>query len=245
MDVKKIALVTGASRGIGKGIAISLLESGIDVILGYKKNKMLAEQICKAYANAYPVQIDIAHRESIKNAIIEGQTYFSSRINILINNAALAQEKPFHTITDSDWDLIQAVNLRGAFICCQEVVAGMSQSRWGRIVNITSIGGQWGGINQVHYAVAKAGLIGLTRSLAKLYSADGITVNAVSPGLVRTDMSAGEIDSDKGNDKIKNIPIGRIATIEEVADVVTFLSSDKASYMTGQTINVNGGMYLG
>jgi len=245
MDVKKIALVTGASRGIGKGIAISLLESGVYVILGYKKNETLAEQICKAYSNAYPVQIDIADRKSIKNAITEGEAYFKSHINLLINNAALAQEKPFHAITDDDWDLIQAVNLRGAFICCQEVISGMSKSHWGRIVNISSIGGQWGGMNQVHYAVAKAGLIGLTRSLARLYSADGITVNAVSPGLVRTDMSSGEIDSDKGKEKINNIPIGRIATIEEIANVVTFLISDNASYITGQTINVNGGMYFG
>ena len=121
----------------------------------------------------------------------------------------------------------------------------MLKRGWGRIINITSIGGQWGGFNQVHYAAAKAGLINLTRSLSRIYSGQGITTNAVAPGLVHTEMSARELESEAGKEKVRSIPIGRIATIEEVAQVVVFLASDAASYITGQTINVNGGMYFG
>ena len=160
----------------------------------------------------------------------------------MVNNAAIAQEKPFDTITDADWDHMMAVNLRGPFMSCQEVLPGMVKRGFGRIISITSIGGQWGGFNQVHYASAKAGLIALTRSLARIYSAHGITTNAVAPGLVQTDMLARELDSEEGKAKVRNIPIGRMATMEEVASVGVFLASDDASYITGQTINVNGGM---
>ena len=167
------------------------------------------------------------------------------KINILINNAAIAQEKPFETITDEDWDNMMAINLRGPFILCQEVIPDMIEQGWGRIINICSVGGQLGGINQVHYAAAKAGLINLTKSLARIYSKNGITSNAVSPGLVDTDMAAQELTTPAGKEKVRNIPIGRIATAEEIANVVVFLASEKASYITGQTINVNGGMYFG
>jgi len=136
-----------------------------------------------------------------------------------------------------------ASNLRGAFSFSQEVIPHMIKSKWGRIVNVASIGGQWGGRNQIHYAASKAGLINLTISLAKLYSKKGITTNAVSPGLVKTDLIANELKTTSGKNKVKQIPIGRIADTDEVANIVNFLCSDEASYITGQTINVNGGMY--
>jgi NAD(P)-dependent dehydrogenase (short-subunit alcohol dehydrogenase family) len=140
---------------------------------------------------------------------------------------------------------VLASNLRGPFACCQEVLPDMLERGWGRIINISSVGGQWGGTNQVHYACAKAGLNNLTRSLAKLYSARGVTTNTVSPGLVATGMIATELQTEAGREKVRNIPIGRIATPDEVAHVVAFLASDEASYITGQTVGVNGGMYLG
>ena len=140
--------------------------------------------------------------------------------------------------------MMLGTNLRGAFIFSQEVLPNMMKSGWGRIINIASIGGQWGGINQVHYAASKAGLINLTRSIAKIYSSYGITCNSVSPGLVQTDMASREIGSKEGQEKLKNIPIGRVGTTSEIASAVGFLASDEASYITGQTINLNGGMYF-
>jgi acetoacetyl-CoA reductase/3-oxoacyl-[acyl-carrier protein] reductase len=140
---------------------------------------------------------------------------------------------------------MMAVNLRGPFICVQECLPDMIECGWGRIINITSIGGQWGGFNQVHYAASKAGLINLTRSLAKLYSGSGVTTNAVAIGLVQTDMSAAELATEAGQEKVKAIPRGRLGTLQDIADTVAFLASDQADYITGQTINLNGGMYFG
>ncbi len=241
----KIAFVTGASRGIGKGIALSLLKKGYKVALGYYSNVDLARSIEKKSEYAFAVQVDIANRDSIRQAIAKCKSYFENSIDILINNAAIAQEKSFHTITDEDWDHMLAVNLRGPFAFSQEVLPDMIKKGWGRIINITSIGGQWGGYNQVHYAAAKAGLINLTKSIARIYSRYGITCNAVSPGLIHTDMSNRELNSPEGEKKIRNIPVGRVGSVEEVAAIVTCLVSEKASYITGQTINVNGGMYFG
>ena len=241
----QIALVTGASRGIGKGIALNLIKKGYMVAIGYRTNKDLARTVVADNENAIAVYVDIESRDSIRRAIDICSTHFSAPIDILVNNAAIAQEKPFESITDEDWNHMLSVNLRGPFAFSQELLPSMIKKRWGRIVNIASIGGQWGGFNQVHYAASKAGLINLTRSIAKIYSKHGITCNAVSPGLVFTDMSSRELTSSDGKKKIEGIPLGRIGTIEEVAEVVAFLVSDKASYITGQTINVNGGMYFG
>src|SRR6185503_4918583 len=144
-----------------------------------------------------------------------------------------------------DLDTMFAVNLRAPVVCAQTVLPAMLERGWGRIVNISSIGGQWGGVNQVHYALAKAGLNNLSRSLAKLYSARGVTANTVAIGLVETEMSAPELQTAAGKEKVRAIPIGRVATPDEVAGIVVFLASEAASYLTGQTINVNGGMYFG
>ena len=162
----------------------------------------------------------------------------------MVNNAALAQEKPFENITDADWDRMLAVNLRGAFIVAQETLSAMKAKKWGRIINITSIGGQWGGMRQVHYAAAKAGLINLTHSLARLYSGDGITANAISPGLVATGMIKKELKSKSGRQKAAQIPARRIAEPEEIAAGIVYLASDAAAYVTGQTLNINGGMLM-
>ena len=244
----KTALVTGGSRGIGRGIAVALAEAGASVMLTYERNKELAaravEDIEKGGGRAGAVQMSLGSRESIKRALSETRKAFGA-VDILVNNAAVAQEKPFEEITDEDWDLMLALNLRGAFVSCQEALPGMLKSGFGRIVNVTSVGGQWGGLNQVHYAASKAGLISLTMSVARIFSNRGVTCNAVSPGLVMTDMAAQEIDSEMGREKMRNIPMGRVGTIREVADVVVFLASSAASYVTGQTININGGMYFG
>ena len=244
----KIALVTGGSKGIGKGIAYALAEAGSNVVFTYHSNRDMAEKIIQNMLiknkNIFTVHMETEKRNSVTKALSAIKDKWGS-VDILINNAAISQEKPFEAITDSDWDKMLAVNLKGPFICAQEVLPQMVEKKWGRIINISSIGGQWGGFNQVHYAAAKAGLINLTRSLARIYSKNGITTNAIAPGLVNTDMASNEINSDSGLEKVKNIPIGRIATVEEVAQAVVFLASDEARYITGQTINVNGGMYFG
>ena len=238
----KLALVTGAGSGIGKAAAVALLDAGYLVACGYNANRAGAEAI--HHANAWAVKIDIASRASVKRAIAASKKHFGRTIDSVVNNAALAQEKPFETLTDADWDRMLAVNLRGAFIAAQETLPAMQAQKWGRIINITSIGGQWGGMRQVHYAAAKAGLINLTHSLARLYSADGITANAVSPGLVATDMIKKEINSKSGKQKAAQIPAGRIAEPAEIAAGVVYLASDAAGYVTGQTLNINGGMLM-
>ncbi|MEI6560031.1 MAG: 3-oxoacyl-ACP reductase FabG [Rhodospirillaceae bacterium] len=244
----RVALVTGAARGIGRGIAGALAAEGAAVAVGYHTALDCAREVVAEIQDlggrAFAVAVRIEDRASVRAALAAVRAEFGA-VDILVNNAALAQEKPFATITDDDWSRMLAVNLQGPFICAQEALPGMLAAGWGRIINITSIGGQWGGFNQVHYAAAKAGLINFTRSLAKIYGSRGITANAVSPGLVATRMAAAELDSEAGRQKVAQIPAGRIGSVDEVAAVVAFLASDRASYVLGQTINVNGGQYFG
>jgi len=241
----RLALVTGGSRGIGKGIATALGRAGATIVVTYNSNKALAVELVEALTDdgitAHCFRLCAEDRGSVREVIAEINKSIGW-VDILVNNAAISQEKPFDTITDSDWDNMMAVNLRGPFACTQEVLPGMRKQGYGRIINITSIGGQWGGFNQVHYAASKAALINFTHSVAKIYSKDGITSNAVAPGLVASDMSAAELQTEAGAEKLKGIPVGRIATVEEIAAVVVFLAGNSAGYITGQTINVNGGM---
>ncbi|MBN2524911.1 MAG: 3-oxoacyl-ACP reductase FabG [Deltaproteobacteria bacterium] len=243
-DSLRVVFVSGASRGIGKGIAKYFLDRGDSVAVGFARERELAEQLAGRYDKALSVQVDVTQRSSIKDALSQVRKKFGTPVQILINNAAMAQERPFLSISDNDFDIMVRTNLRGPFAFCQEVVPSMQKHGWGRIVNIVSIGGQWGGFNQVHYAASKAGLINLTRSIAKIYSGVGITCNAVSPGLVATDMSAGELSTDAGMEKVRNIPVGRLGNIDEVASACFYLCSDEAAYISGQTLNLNGGMYF-
>jgi NAD(P)-dependent dehydrogenase (short-subunit alcohol dehydrogenase family) len=240
----RLALVTGAGSGIGQAAALALLQAGYRVACGYNSNRAGAEKIQKPHAGAFAVKIDIASRASVQRALAASRKHFGAGFDIVVNNAALVQEKPFESLTDADWDRMLAVNLRGAFIVAQEGLPAMLEKKWGRIINITSIGGQWGGMRQVHYAAAKAGLINLTHSLAKLYSSSGITANAIAPGLVATDMIRKELNSKAGKQKASQIPAGRIAEPSEIAAGVLYLASDGAAYVTGQTLNINGGMLM-
>ena len=244
----RVALVTGGSRGIGCGLVRRLANEGCSVAFTYRGRADLAETVVEQLQADGHSSLSIQMAAEERSSVVEALKLIRHRwgpVDILVNNAAVAQEKPFDTITDQDWDHIMAVNLRGPFICAQECLPDMLDRGWGRIINITSIGGQWGGFNQVHYAASKAGLINLTRSLAKLYSESGITTNAVAIGLVKTDMSAAELATEAGEEKAKAIPRGRVGTVQDIADAVAFLASDQADYITGQTINLNGGMYFG
>ncbi|MBU1140093.1 MAG: 3-oxoacyl-ACP reductase FabG [Proteobacteria bacterium] len=239
----RVALVTGASRGIGRAVATALMKSGYRVAVGYKTNEELACEIITEHHTGIPIQIDVSSLQSVDTAIhaIESQL---GPIDTLVNNAGISQVKPFLEISDSEWEHMLSVNLLGAVRCARRVIPGMVDRSFGRIVNISSIGGQWGGLYQVHYAAAKAGLINFTKSLAKIYSGNGICCNCVAPGLIQTDMIAVELNEKKSNEIAKDIPVGRLGTPDEVASTVAYLCSEQSSYISGQTINVNGGTYL-
>lgn len=244
----RLALITGASRGIGREIALNLCRTGHRAIFTYETNadaaELAIEELHREGFSALALQMTVEDRHSVVSVLDEIRGQWGS-IDILVNNAAISQEKAFATINDQDWDRMMAVNLRGPFICAQECLPHMIAKSWGRIINMTSIGGQWGGFNQVHYAASKAALINFTRSLAKLYSGSGVTTNAVAVGLVPTDMSAEELVTEAGRAKVEAIPCGRLGTVQDIANTVAFLASDRSEYITGQTINLNGGMYFG
>lgn len=239
----RVALITGASRGIGRAIALALMEKGYSVAAGYNTNKKLAAEIVSQVDNAIPVEIDVTNTQSIESAVSEVESHFGS-IDTLVNNAGISQIKPFQEITDAEWEHMLSINLLGAVRCTRHVIQPMIEMGFGRIINISSVGGQWGGVHQVHYAAAKAGLINFTKSIAKLYSKHGICCNAVAPGLIQTDMIATELSQKKTSESLEEIPAGRLGTPEEVASLVAYLCTEKSSYISGQTMNVNGGTYL-
>ena len=244
----KTALVTGGSRGIGRSIALALADAGAFVVLTYHVQREAAEQVVETIeqsgGQAWALQMALEQDDSLAKAV-RWTVATLDAVDILVNNAAMAQERAFLRLTPDDWAMMLRVNLQGPFRLCQEVLPHMQQYSWGRIVNIVSLGGQIGGTLQPHYAAAKSGLESLTRSLARLYGRDGITVNAVAPGLVATGMVADELATPAGQAKVASIPLGRIATPDEVGSVVAFLCSNEAGYITGATLNVNGGLYMG
>ncbi len=252
--MRKTAIVTGGGRGIGRAIALTLAQNKIDVAITYVARQDCCEQtgagIRALGVDALVVQADVTQRESVRQLISTVTDKFG-RVDILVNNAGILQQKPFNTITDEDWDTMLATNLKSVFLCSQEIMpvmirqAGAGQGS-GSIINISSSGGQLGGMLAVHYAVSKAGVISLTRSLARVGAPDGIRVNCVTPGLIETEMSQKEIRSEVGQQKIsREIPLRRAGLVEEVATAVAFLASEEAAYITGQSINVNGGLYMG
>jgi acetoacetyl-CoA reductase/3-oxoacyl-[acyl-carrier protein] reductase len=242
---KRIALVTGGSRGIGAGIANALLEAGHRVVITYQTQREKAEAVAAPWGEqAMVVPLDIGSAESVTAAFAAIRKAWGD-IDILVNNAATGFEKPFLEISEAEWLDVFNVNVFGAVRCMQEAIPGMQDKGFGRIVTLSSVAGQWGGAVRVHYAATKATLINLTQSMARLYSKDGITANAIAPGLVATDFTAAELASPMGQEKVKAIPAGRLGTSEEVGTAVVYLSSDEAGYITGHTLNMNGGMYFG
>lgn len=245
MDGKTI-LVTGASKGIGRAIAIEMAKPGVNLILTWNSDDPGVQNTCCLVENKGATTE--THQLSLeKDAdVLEFCEKICDRNppDILINNAAIAQRKDFLDLNSDDWDRVLAVNLRAPFTLCKNFIPSMQSKGYGRIVNVSSIGGQWGGIHQVHYAASKAGLINLTKSLAKLYSRDGIVTTAIAPGIIKTAMTT-EILTDNSNTKLlSEIPTARVGTPEEVAKAVSYLCSDDASYLSGTTLNINGGMYF-
>jgi 3-oxoacyl-[acyl-carrier protein] reductase len=247
--LRKTAIITGGGRGIGRAITLALAQRKIDVVVTYLTRRDGCEQtaadVRAAGCEALAVQADVTQRESVRR-LVSTVTERFGRIDVLVNNAGILQQKPFNTITDEDWDTMLATNLKGVFLCSQEIMPVMARQGGGTIINISSSGGQLGGMLAVHYAVSKAGVISLTRSLARVGAPDRIRVNCVTPGLIETEMSEKEIRSEVGQRKIsREIPLRRAGLAGEVAGAVVFLATDESAYITGQSINVNGGLYMG
>jgi NAD(P)-dependent dehydrogenase (short-subunit alcohol dehydrogenase family) len=242
----RLVLITGGSRGIGAGLAKAFVQADYLVAITYCSKKDDAEQLALALGpQVAAFELDQSNPQSIQHCITAVTQHFSRDIDVLINNGAIAQEKPFAEITAVDFTNMLDTNLRGPFLLSQRCIPAMQRQQFGRIINISSVGGQWGGFNQVHYAASKAGLINLTQSIAKIYSSDGIRANCIAIGLVATEMTEHELSTDAGKKKAAAIPVGRLGTVEDVAGIALFLASHQSDYLSGQTINANGGMYFG
>ncbi len=249
INKQRLVIITGGTRGIGLAVARKLATEGYVLALWYAQRKpeaAVASELLTLGAGAvHCSQVDVSDRASVVRALAELEG-FSAAVFGLVNNAGILQQKPFDTLTDDEWDRMMDVNLKGSFICAQEVLPLMREHQAGSMVCISSSGGQLGGTLAVHYAVSKAGIIALTKSLARLGADDNIRANCVAPGLIETEMTQAEISSETGQEKVKQlIPLHRVGQPEEVAEAVSYLLSDKASYVTGQTLNVNGGLYMG
>jgi 3-oxoacyl-[acyl-carrier protein] reductase len=240
----RTAFITGASRGIGRTCALELARAGHGVVLAARDKGKLdeaAEEIRAAGGRALAVEIDLASAESIRAAFDAAKPF--GRIDILVNNAGITRDGLALRMKKEDWDAVLNTNLTGAFLCVQQVLPGMMKERWGRIINISSVVGQSGNPGQANYVASKAGLIGLTKSLAQEIGSRNITVNAVTPGFIETDMTAGLSEELKTN-MLAHIPLKRFGQPGEIAAAVRFLASEEAGYITGQVLGVNGGLYM-
>jgi 3-oxoacyl-[acyl-carrier protein] reductase len=236
----KVALVTGGSRGIGAGVAVALAKAGADVAINYHTQdeaaRSVEDQVVKAGRRAIVVKCDVSDASAVRQMVGDIERELGT-VSILVNNAAIARPQKIEDITEQDWDEIIDTNLKSVFLVTQAVLPGMRKQGWGRIMNMSSVAAQTGGVVGPHYAASKAGMIGLTHSLANLLAKEGITVNAIAPALIATEMVTSNPRANPGL-----IPVGRFGDVDEVASVVVMLAAN--GYITGQTINVNGGWYL-
>lgn len=240
----RTAFVTGASRGIGRACALELARSGARVILAARqraKLEVVASEVRALGAEAFVVEIDLASPASIAQAFAAAKDF--GPVHILVNNAGITRDTLALRMKLEDWEAVIQTNLTGAFLCIQQVLQGMMRERWGRIINISSVVGEAGNPGQANYVASKAGLIGLTKSLAQEMASRNVTVNAVAPGFIETDMTAVLGDDLKAN-LLTRVPLKRLGKPEDIAAAVAFLASEGAGYITGHVLDVNGGMYM-
>jgi 3-oxoacyl-[acyl-carrier protein] reductase len=240
----RTAFITGASRGIGRTIALTLAGAGTRIVVASNErenNESVAAEIRAAGGQASTVYVDMTSPESIEEAF--SATLKDGRIDILVNNAGVTRDGMAIRMKKADWDFVISINLTGAFLACQQVLPGMIKERWGRIVNIASVVGQMGNSSQANYVSSKAGIIGLTKALAREVASRSITVNAVAPGFIETDMTA-KLPQQVKDAMLAQIALKRFGQPADVAAAVKFLVSEEAAYITGNVVNVNGGMYM-
>lgn len=242
----KVAVVTGGSRGIGRAICIRLASMGALVYINYVSRSSAAEEtqrlIQEAGGRAEIIGFDVAKSSAVQDAIKKIIDEAGS-VDILVNNAGITRDGLMARMKESDWDEVMNTNLKGSFLCAKAASRAMMKKKWGRIVNISSVSGVAGNPGQVNYSAAKAGLIGLTKSMAREYASRNITVNSVAPGYIETEMT--DLLDEKTQEQIKReIPLGTFGRTEDVAGAVAYLASEDGRYITGQTLHVNGGMYM-
>ncbi len=243
---EKVAIVTGGSRGIGRGIALALADTGAIVVVNYKGNQAAADEVVATIeakeGQALAIQADIALADDV-DRLFKTVLERYGRLDILVNNAGITRDTLLLRMKETDFDAVLDTNLRGAYLCSRAALRPMTKARTGRIINITSVVGLIGNAGQANYSAAKAGLIGFTKAVAREMASRAITVNAIAPGYIETELTAGLGDQIR-TAILENIPLGRLGTPEDIANTVCFLASDYAAYITGQTITVDGGMVM-
>lgn len=243
----KVAIVTGASRGIGRAIALSLAKSGADVVVNYAGSERAAVEVAAEIEalgrKALVLQADVSDAAQVDQMVQQTIEKFG-KVDILVNNAGITRDNLLMRMKEEEWDQVISTNLKGVYQCMKAVTRPMMKQRGGRIINIASVVASLGNAGQANYVAAKAGVIGLTKSVARELASRGVTVNAVAPGFIETDMTA-QLGEDIQAGIHAQIPLHRMGKPEEIAAMVTFLAGDQASYITGQTIHVDGGMYMG
>lgn len=242
---KKTALITGGAKGIGAAICVQLAKDGYDIALNYNTSEKEAHLLKERLSIVTDIEVfkaDVSDSKQVNTMFDEIEKHFGG-VDILVNNAGIAQQVLFTDITDEMWQKMIGVNLTGAFNCCRRALPSMIKQKYGTIVNIASMWGEVGASMEVHYSASKAGLIGLTKALAKEVGLSGITVNAVSPGVVLTDMMAQFSDEDKKS-LADDTPMGKLGNVEDIASAVSYLVSERARFITGQVLSVNGGFVI-
>jgi 3-oxoacyl-[acyl-carrier protein] reductase len=241
----RVAFITGASRGIGRATALRLCQSGFQIVVAspeLENNELVAAEVRTAGGTAITLDFNLTSLDSIKQGVAAALKEFG-KIDVLVNNAGITRDGLAVRMKPEDWQLVLQINLTGAFQTTQAVLPGMMRERWGRIVNVASVVGQMGNAGQANYVASKAGIIGLTKSLAQEIASRNITVNAVAPGFIETDMTA-RLSQEVRDRMMAAVPLKRFGLPEDVANAVNFLASDDAAYITGHVININGGMYM-
>lgn len=243
--LNRVAVVTGGSRGIGRATSLALCRAGFEIVVAspeVDKNEEVASEIRNCNGKALTVNLDVSSLDSVRDcfALVLKEM---GRVDVLVNNAGITRDALAMRMKPEDWNLVLQINLTGAFYACQQVIPPMLKQRWGRIINIASVVGQSGNPGQANYVSSKAGLIGLTKCLAQEVGSRGITVNAIAPGFIETDMTQ-NLSEEVKSAMLAKVPLKRAGKPEDIAAAVRFLASEDASYITGHVLNVNGGMYM-